>query len=417
MNSTVKTFVMASGERYCLLVDSLSGLPLFYPNLFITTQSRNRSLSYSSMESALSGISVLLRYMEDRDESLENRFQKRDLFKEHELDAIRDFCQIKFRTQTTKEDGNEIFTLFELREFDETVSSQTEYVRLTVIAQYTNWLAEQFVGNSKDRSTVLQIGKMEKGLKARRPVKKKRNMEHDEKGLNEGQITLLFELFRPDSELNPFTDKAVRIRNRLIFLMLYHLGLRGGELLNIRIRDIDFGNNQIVIVRRADEKDDPRTNQPLVKTLDRRLPMKDTLVKEIHQYILNDRKSVPNSSKNDFLFVTHKSGPTQGQPLSKSGYKKVIEVVRSASPSLFNLTGHQLRHSWNEVFSNQMDAMNEPPSEELQEKMRSYLMGWKEGSGTATHYNKRFIKKKANEAALKLQEGMIRLPEGISNGK
>jgi len=417
MKSIVKTFVMRSGERYCLLVDDLSGLPLFYPNLFITSQSRNRSLSYSSMESTLSGISVLLRYMEERGEKIENRFQKGELFKQHELDALRDFCQIKFSAQTSKEDNNGIFTLSELREFDGKVSSQTEYVRLTVIAQYTKWLAEQFVGSSKDRLTVLQIDKMEKELKARRPVKKNRNAERDEKGLDEEQIALVFELFRPDSELNPFTDESVRIRNRLIFLMLYHLGLRGGELLNIRIRDIDFGKNQLVVVRRADEKDDPRTNQPLVKTLDRRLPMKDTLVKEIHHYILNGRKNIPNSTKNDFLFVTHKSGPTQGQPLSKSGYKKVIEVVRTASPALFNLTGHQLRHSWNEAFSNQMDAMNESPSQEQQEKMRSYLMGWKEGSGTATHYNKRFVRKKANEAALKLQEGMVRVPEGVSNGK
>ena len=408
---------MASGERYCLLVDDPSGLPLFYPNLFITTQSRNRSLSYSSMESTLSGISVLLRYMEERGEKIENRFQKGELFKQHELDALRDFCQIKFSGQTSKEYSNGIFTLSELREFDEKVSSQTEYVRLTVIAQYTKWLAEQFVGSSKERLTVLQIDKMEKELKSRRPVKKNRNAERDEKGLDEEQIALVFELFRPDSELNTFTDESIRIRNRLIFLMLYHLGLRGGELLNIRIRDIDFGKNQLVVVRRADEKDDPRTNQPLVKTLDRRLPMKDTLVQEIHHYIINGRKNIPNSTKNDFLFVTHKSGPTQGHPLSKSGYKKVIEVVRTASPALFNLTGHQLRHSWNEAFSNQMDAMNESPSQEQQEKMRSYLMGWKEGSGTATHYNKRFVRKKANEAALKLQEGMVRVPEGVSNGK
>jgi len=361
--------------------------------------------------------SVLLRYLEERGEKIENRFQKGDLFKEHELDALRDFCQIKFRAQTAKKDSNGIFTLSELREFDKKVSSQTEYVRLTVIAQYIKWLAEQFVGSSKDKLVVLQIGKMEKGLKARRPVKKNRNAEHNVKGLDEGQIALVFELFRPDSELNPFADESVRIRNRLIFLMLYHLGIRGGELLNIRIRDIDFGKNQLVIVRRADEKDDPRTYQPLVKTLDRRLPMKDTLVQEIHHYILNGRKNIPNSTKNDFLFVTHKFGPTQGQPFSKSGYQKVIDVVRTASPALFNLTGHQLRHSWNEAFSNQMDAMNESPSQEQQEKMRSYLMGWKEGSGTANHYNKRFVRKKANEAALKLQEGMVRVPEGVSDEK
>jgi integrase len=414
MGSIVKTFVMESGERYCLLVDNHSGLPLFYPNLFITTQVRNRSLSYSAMEAALGGISVLLRYTEERGESLEKRFQKAELFKEHELDAIRDFCQIKFRSQTN-EDSNGMFTLSELRELDEKVSSQTEYVRLTVIAQYTKWLAEQFIGSSKDRTAILQLGKMEKGIKARRPVKKNRNAIGGKQCLDKDQLALVFELFRPDSEHNPFTDESVRIRNRLIFLVLYHLGLRGGELLNIRIRDIDFGNNQLVVVRRADEKDDPRTNQPLVKTLDRRLPLKDTLVQEIHRYILKDRKNISNSSKNDFLFVTHKSGPTQGQPLSKSGYKKVIEVVRKAAPSLFNLTGHLLRHTWNDEFSNLMDAMDKPPSEAEQEKMRSYLMGWKEGSGTAAHYNKRFVRKKANEAALKLQEGMVRVPKGISN--
>jgi|APLak6261659701_1056019.scaffolds.fasta_scaffold05973_1 integrase len=406
---------MESGERYCLLVDGQSGLPEFYPNLFITTQVRNRSLSYSSMEAALSGISVLMRYMEERGERIENRFQEGKLFKEYELDAIRDFCQIKFRDHIAKEGHKGIITLLELGKFDKKVSSQTSYVRLTVIAQYIKWLTEQLVGNRKDRSTIIQTGKMEKGLKARRPVKKKRNAEEYEKGLDEEQISLVFELFRPDSELNPFPDKSVRIRNRLIFLMLYHLGIRGGELLNIRIRDINFGRNQIVVVRRADEKDDPRAYQTLVKTLDRRLPMKDTLAKEVHDYILNVRKKVPNSRKNDFLFVTHKSGPTQGQPLSKSGYKKVIEVVRAVSPSLFNLTGHQLRHSWNEAFSNHMDAMDAPPSQEQQEKMRSYLMGWKEGSGTALLYNERFVRRKANEASLKLQAGMVRLPEGIIN--
>jgi len=236
------------------------------------------------------------------------------------------------------------------------------------------------------------------------------------KGLSEDQLDLLFELFRPESDLNPFKDKSIRVRNRLIFLMLYHLGLRGGELLNIRIRDMDFSSNQLVVARRADEKDDPRKDQPLVKTLDRRLPIKDTLAKEIHSYIIQERRKVDNSSKNDFLFVTHKSGPTQGQPLSKSAYKKIIEVVRTASPSLFNLTGHQLRHAWNEAFSDQVDSMDESPSSEQQEKIRSYLMGWREGSGTAATYNKRFIRRRANEAALGLQEGMIRLPKKVKNG-
>lgn len=410
MNKLQKSFVMATGERYCLLVERSSGLPEFYPNLYITTQIRNKSLSYSSMESALNAISILLRFFATRNEDIEKRFLDGHFLDVNELDAIRDFCQNNFRstniiTGTTN--------LYFFPNQNKKVSTQTQYVRLTVIAQYLKWFANLLSGHKNDRFSMLQISKMEKGLMSRRHVKKKRNQDSREKGLNKNQIDLIFEIFRPDSDINPFKERSVRIRNRLIFLILYHLGLRGGELLNIRIRDIDFAKNQLVIARRADEKDDTRIDQPLVKTLDRRLPMKETLANEIHRYILNERKSVPNAAKNDFLFITHKSGQTQGQPLSKSGYKKVIGIVRQASPSLFNLTGHQLRHSWNEIFSEHMDSMDTPPSEIDQEKIRSYLMGWKEGSGTASVYNARFVRRKANEAALKLQEGMLRLPKGI----
>jgi integrase len=410
-----RSFVMESGERYCLLLDQ-SGLPLYFPNLYVTTQVRNRSLSFSAMESTLNGISVLNRYLEERDENLEVRFYEGRFLDDSELDAIRDYCQIKFRSRTTKEEPNLIIPLNGLQRSDDKVSSETEYVRLTVIAKYLKWLAEQLTAASKDRLSVLQIGRMEKALKSRRPVKRSRNAEINVKGLSGDQLDLLFELFRPESNFNPFKDSLIRVRNRLIFLMLYHLGLRGGELLNIRIRDIDFSTNQLIVARRADEKDDPRRDQPLVKTLDRRLPIKDTLVKELHDYIIGIRRLIANSTKNDFLFITHKSGPTQGQPLSKSAYKKIIDVVSKVSPILFSLTGHKLRHAWNEAFSDQMDSMDEPPSEEQQEKIRSYLMGWREGSGTAATYNKRFIRKKSNEAAMRLQEGMIRLPKRKNNG-
>lgn len=415
-NVSLKSFVMSGGERYCLLVDKNSGMPLYYPSLFVTTQVRNTSKSYSMMESALGGIAVLLKFMAERNEDLETRFKLNKYFETHELDAIRDFCQIKFRHGATGTDSNVMFTHKELQEGDKKVNTQTEYARLSVISNYVKWLAELLAGEGRGKGITLRIGRMAGGIKSRRPQKKKRNEGLIEKGLDKQQIEMLFELFRPGSELNPFVDKSVQIRNRLMFLILYHLGLRGGELLNIRIKDIDFSNNQLVVVRRADEKDDPRTNQPRAKTLDRRLPVKDTLVKEIHNYILNVRKKCVRPGQPDYLFVTHKEGPTKGLPVSISAYKKVINVVRDVSPILYSFTGHALRHHWNELFSILMDSMDNPPSEIEQEKRRSELMGWKSGSGTAETYNKRFIKRKAQEASLKLQEGMVRLPKDMKNG-
>ena len=127
-NVLMKSFVMNKGERYCLLVDKSTGLPLYFPNLFVTTQARNRSLSLSAMQSTLSGVAVFLKYMFERKEDIEARFKKKQFLETNELDAIKDFCQIKFSDRVTKIDSSSVLTLAELREFDEKVSAQTEYV-------------------------------------------------------------------------------------------------------------------------------------------------------------------------------------------------------------------------------------------------------------------------------------------------
>lgn len=196
-----------------------------------------------------------------------------------------------------------------------------------------------------------------------------------------------------------------------MILILYYLGIRGGELLNLRISDINFAKHQLKIVRRADEKDDPRIQEPNAKTLERTIPLGELLSKELHEYIAGDRRKVTNAKRNNFLFITHKKGPTIGQPISKSSYYKIFNIVKSVAPQLYELTGHKLRHTWNRKFSEKMDSMDEPASEEKQDQIRSYIMGWKQGSGTSTHYNKRFVQEQAQKAALALQSNSgTRLP-------
>ena len=69
---------------------------------------------------------------------------------------------------------------------------------------------------------------------------------------------------------------------------------------------------------------------------------------------------------------------------------------------LRGFSGHKLRHTWNYDFSRLMDSQNQ--SERKQEVMREKLMGWKEGSGTAATYNRRFIEEQADEASIRLQK-------------
>lgn len=241
-------------------------------------------------------------------------------------------------------------------------------------------------------------------IRERRPKLRRRSrQDQPEKSLDGNQINHLLEVIKCGAAFNPFGEN-LQIRNRLIILVLYSLGIRSGELLNIRISDINFSDSSLAIRRRADDKNDPRVKQPLVKTMERKLPLSSALAKELHNYITSVRRKFKNARKHEYLFVTHKSGPTQGMPLSSMAYHKVIDSIRNVMPELCNLTGHKLRHARNYEFSKKLDEMPERVSEAEQEKMRSNLMGWTPGSGTAQIYNKRFIQDKSHKVAIKLQE-------------
>jgi len=406
----VTTFVMDSGERYCMVVDRSSGLPVYYPTLYLTTQTRNKGDAFSTMLAAASNLVMLLRFMDSRRINLEQRFLSKDFFKSHELDDLRDFAQRK--------QGNKPFMAFfsscSEHTVIDTVDNGTQYSRLTTFANYLRWYA-MHIFQMAGLEVVEKINAMATQIKMRRPSKKGRNSDLQDRSLSDVQLDILFEVTQPGSELNPFS-KDVQRRNRLMILLLFYLGIRGGELLNIRIRDIDFSTNRICIIRRADELADSRINEPNAKTRERLLPLADSLVQELHRYITQDRRKVRNAKKNDYLFVTYKLGPTVGNPISKGGYHKIFSVVRAVSPQLYAATGHSLRHTWNRKFSERMDTMNEQVSEERQEQLRSYLMGWRNDSGTAATYNKRFIQKKSFEAALVLQgHNGTRLPENLKN--
>ena len=193
----VKSFVLKSGERYCLLVDKVTGLPLYYPNLFVTTQVRNISQSVASMESALTSINVLLTFCNERDIDLEARFLRREFFQLNELDAIRDHCQLKFIQARGDPVGNIIPLLSKGRKkVQPKIGTGTKYTWLTHIAAYLKWLAEILLSTSMDRDSTRGIEKMKRGFESRRPERKGRNQVGEPKGLTHGQVEILLEVIR-----------------------------------------------------------------------------------------------------------------------------------------------------------------------------------------------------------------------------
>ncbi|WP_338033195.1 tyrosine-type recombinase/integrase [Kluyvera georgiana] len=338
----VDSFMLENGERYCHVVNKDTGEPLYYPNLYITTQVRNRSESISTMKVIAGSISLLYRFFMRKNINIDERIQKKLFLAPHEIEDLIEFTSLNFRDGG---DGN-----FRVSN----VKKTTKYFRITTVANYLEWLCKILLSHAGQKNTLKEVMAFINNIKRKKPRNNdKYNMEI-EKSLDKAQLDSLFSILSPGSNLNPFTEK-VQQRNNLIFLLLHCFGLRAGELLNLRIGDIDFAESTIAIRRRANDKTDPRVYQPLVKTCERKLIADTKLIYEISDYILNDRRKVKNSNKHDFLFITYKEGKTQGQPLSFSSYHKIVSVVRQSSSLLSGLTGHKLRHTWNYEFSKTID--------------------------------------------------------------
>lgn len=403
----ISRFTLDSSERFCIVVESSTGLPAFYPTLYLTSQHRGRSEAFSTVQAAAASLVVLLGFLESRGIDLQERLLKRQYLKVHELDDLAAFVQTKIRP--VKTGATVVRSIRGKATVPGRVSPGVVHARLTVIASYISWLARTLAG-SLDGTAQRDLEAFERRIKARRPRMRQRATGRL-MGIDLELAETILSRVEVGSLGNPFSAE-VQHRNSLILRMLFMLGVRGGELLNIKVEDIDFQKKTVRIVRRPDDAGDTRVDQPSVKTLERLLSLSEELAGEIHRYIRTERKKVVGRGRHSYLFVTHREGPSKGDPLSLSAYFKIFSVLRQAFPDASRLSGHAFRHAWNERFSMILDSQESPPSEARQEQIRSYMMGWKEGSGTAASYNKRFIERKSHEASIVLQESMYAKPKG-----
>lgn len=277
-------------------------------------------------------------------------------------------------------------------------------------SRYLKWLCG-LVHSSRGIHAKYEVEVFIESIRAHIPRNSSLNMnERSEKCLNEEEIKILFRLLDVGGIENPF-HKEVQVRNRLIFSLLFNLGLRAGELLNLKVDDFDLRDNTLSVIRRHDSKDDRRPYQPLVKTGERVIPLSDELASEIFDYISNSREKMTKRKKHNFLLVAHCTGKTAGEPLSISAYEKIISTLKRASPKLSNLSGHRLRHTWNYMYSKIIERAKLDYSRK--KDLRNYLMGWSKESTMTDNYNFKYISQQEKYVLLSVYDSI----NGIINGK
>ncbi|EOS1778637.1 tyrosine-type recombinase/integrase, partial [Escherichia coli] len=375
----VKKFIMSSGERGCLILDKKSNLPTYYQNLFLTTDIRNRGATASTMEIVATNLLIFSNFLDGRGIDIIERVELKKYLSVAEIDDLVRYAKQRFDRQKIINIKSTNYRFIAKRTFS---------YRIHVFSRYLKWLCG-LVHSSKGIHAKYEVDVFIESIRAHIPRNSSLNMnEISEKSLNEEEIKVLFRLLEIGGIENPF-HKEVQVRNRLIFTLLLNLGLRAGELLNLKIDDFDLRDNTLSVVRRHDSKEDGRSYQPLVKTGERVIPLSDELAREIFDYISNSREKMTKRKKHNFLFVAHCTGKNAGEPLSISAYEKVISTLKRASPELYNLSGHRLRHSWNYMYSKGIEGAELEYNR--RKDLRNYLMGWSKESIMCDRYNYKYI--------------------------
>lgn len=385
-----------------------TGLPVHSAMLWSLTELRATSLASATILQALRSVMVFHIVLDQLGVSLLERMEQGQLLTLAEVESLAAKCQRSLE-DLCDETPRKVVALRKDAAQDG-VDPLTAGIRLRYIRAYLDWLVKDrllrmgpshrfFAGLQVIATAVLEA------IDARTPEASRRNTLGDREGVSPEVLARILDVIQPDSPNNPWKNKHARLRNYLLVRWLLSLGNRRGEILTIKISDINFQSNEVLVARRADDPEDPRRNQPRAKTNDRLLALDPDLVELTRRYIMTERRAVKGARRHEFLWVANGTGA----PLSLSGFHKLFITLREKCPDLpDSLSAHVLRHTWNDVFSAQMDAAGVPEAEE--QKMRTRLMGWSDTSSMASVYTRRHIKTKAREASLAMQS-KLRLGE------
>ncbi|MFJ5715964.1 tyrosine-type recombinase/integrase [Neobacillus sp. NPDC093127] len=138
-------------------------------------------------------------------------------------------------------------------------------------------------------------------------------------------------------------NESLRIRNRLIFKLLYESGMRSSEILHLQLHDyiVDDENPDYIGLIYLIEREGEDTDRQL-KTGERTIHISRQLIDEIEEYVCFHR---PQSGDCNYIFVSHNQ-PSVGEPLDYKSLYKVFKGIESVSGiTNYKLSPHTLRHT------------------------------------------------------------------------
>lgn len=320
-----------TGEQIPIMLDA-DGMPIVLLNEFILAR---RALSTNTLVRNLRELAVLYRWLEKTECDLFAKLLAQNSFNEAELrgglvEALR-VDQASGRVRA--------------------VSPNTFNQRLTTVRQFLCWcmdvLTSQLAMSSqnyerlRERKSFL-LKTLDHSFISAPPVKKSLR-----KGLSEAEVDFLLEILSPENEQDFGRNSAVKFRNYVSVSLMLFCGLRPGELLTLRVEDIQLGAISAVHVeRRPADPLDMRRPRPQIKRNGRVVPIDNQrLAFVLNEYIVTWREILESKSdvESDYLILSD-----DGTPLSQSSITQFFQLLRMRYSDRLpkNLTAKSLRHTF-----------------------------------------------------------------------
>ena len=126
--------------------------------------------------------------------------------------------------------------------------------------------------------------------------------------------------------LVPDVNTSLGQRDLLLLEMLYATGVRVGELVNIKVKDIDFGRRNIIILGKGNKE---------------RFVTYGEYCEEILNKYLSDGYILLNKSGSDYLFLNNNGGN-----LTERGVRYILDELIKKTSINKKISPHMIRHSF-----------------------------------------------------------------------
>lgn len=124
----------------------------------------------------------------------------------------------------------------------------------------------------------------------------------------------------------PDIETPLGQRDSCILEMIYSTGIRVGELVNVKLKDIDFSDRKIIITGKGNKE---------------RIVLYGSVLSEKLNKYLNDGRKELLKKPNDYLFLNH-----NGNKITTRGIELIIDKILKKGQIDYKISPHTLRHTF-----------------------------------------------------------------------